>query len=288
MTTPTSDWHIHSRNSCDSACLVVEELIRDAADAGITDFGLTDHLHTPYNLPDIVMSRDEFVASMPHQRFHFGIEVSCVSQWELTELANTEYPDPVYGLRAGGPESAAPAIALTSEDIKRYEIEYVVAGTHWPLYVPLEREPVIRDYHRQNMYLATHPLVDIVAHPWWWMGHWQDDDGCYRTGPWLDNFDIVPKSMHEEFAAAAIEHGTAIEINIYAILANMSYPIRFKEQYAEYIAYLNDAGVSLSIGSDCHGRHYENRLEDAAHLLESTGVKRSELWTLPPRDATQS
>jgi histidinol phosphatase-like PHP family hydrolase len=285
MTTPTSDWHLHSRNSCDTACLVVEELIRDAADAGITDFGLTDHLHTPYNLPDIVSSREEFAASMPHQRFHFGIEVSCVSQWELTELANTEHPDPVYGLRAGGPESAAPAIALTSEDIERYEIEYVVAGTHWPLYVPLEREPVIRDYHRQNMYLATHPLVDIVAHPWWWMGHWQDNDGCYRTGPWLDDFDIVPKSMHEEFAAAAIEHGTAIEINIHAMLANMSYPARFKEQYAEYIGFLNDAGVSLSIGSDCHSRYYENRYEDAARLLESTDVNDSDIWTLPPREA---
>ena len=50
---PTSDWHIHSRNSCDAACLVVGELVNDASLAGLTDYGLTDHYHTPYNLPDI-------------------------------------------------------------------------------------------------------------------------------------------------------------------------------------------------------------------------------------------
>ena len=78
-----------------------------------------------------------------------------------------------------------------------------LAGTHWPMYVPLEREAVIRDYHRQNMFLATHPLVDIVAHPWWWMGHWMDRDGNFPAEPWFDDFDVIPRSMHQEFAAAA-------------------------------------------------------------------------------------
>lgn len=49
----TSDWHIHSRNSCDSACMTMADLVADAAAAGITDYGITDHVHTPFNLPDI-------------------------------------------------------------------------------------------------------------------------------------------------------------------------------------------------------------------------------------------
>ena len=45
--TITSDWHIHSRNSCDEASLVLRELVSEAATAGITAFGVTDHIHTP-------------------------------------------------------------------------------------------------------------------------------------------------------------------------------------------------------------------------------------------------
>ena len=86
-----SDWHIHSQNSCDSASMPVSELIRGAAEKGIVDYGLTDHLHTPYNMPDIVASRREYEACHPSPRFHFGIEVSCVSQWELDQLAAGEY-----------------------------------------------------------------------------------------------------------------------------------------------------------------------------------------------------
>ena len=72
------------------------------------------------------------------------------------------------------------------------------------MYVPFELDAVIRDYHRQNMFLALHPLVTIVAHPWWWMGHWADGEGNYPAEPWLDDFACIPRSMHDEFAAATV------------------------------------------------------------------------------------
>lgn len=80
------------------------------------------------------------------------------------------------------------------------------------MYVPLDREVIMRDYHRQNMFLATHPLVDIVAHPWWWHGHWRDSDGCYRAEPWFDDFSRIPQDVHNEFASAAIQHDIVVEI----------------------------------------------------------------------------
>ena len=277
-----ADWHIHSRNSCDEACLRVADLVREAEAKGIRDFGLTDHVHTPYNLPDIARSREEFLSVSPSPRFHFGIEVSCVSQWEIAELARGQHESPVYGLRSGGKAGCAPAIGITAEDIRKYQIEYVVAGTHWPLYVPLEREAVIRDYHRQNMFLATHPLVDIVAHPWWWMGHWMDPNGNYPAEPWFDDFGVIPKSMHHEFAAAALECGTAVEINIGANLLNPHYPRSFAPRYMEYLAELQSRGVRLSIGSDCHAAHYGVDFERVGRMLESAGI-RDDLWCLPPR-----
>lgn len=281
----TSDWHVHSRNSCDEAALPVADLVAQAAQHGITDFALTDHLHTPYNLPDIAASRREFLASRPHPRFHFGIEVSSVSQWELDEIAAGKHLKPTYGVRSGGPPGAAPAIALTEQHTAAYGIEFVVAGTHWPLYVPFEREAIIRDYHRQNLFLATHPLVDIVAHPWWWMGHWQDSDGRYTTDPWFDDFRRIPSSLHDEFAAAAREHGTVVEINIGAMILNMTYTDRFRRQYLDYLAELRAKGVTLCVGSDCHSAQYGPDLETACRMLEWVGIRNGDLWKLPPRDA---
>jgi len=282
--TITSDWHIHSRNSCDGACMAISDLISAAPNKGIRDYGLTDHIHTPFNLPDLSESLKEFLANTPPPNFHFAVEVSCVSQWEIDEVAAGKYNNPVYGVRSGGPANGPLAIGLNTEDIATYQIEYIVGGTHWPMYVPVEREAIIRDFHRQNMFLATHPLMDIVAHPWWWHGHWQDPDGRYTTGPWLDDFGKIPDSMHKEFAAAATEHHTVVEINISAMLLNRSYPERFKQQYLEYLAELKSQGVKLCVGSDCHSAQYEIDFEKAALMLDTVHIKDEDLWKLSPEN----
>ena len=281
--TITSDWHIHSRNSCDGACMEVAELVRRAPEEGITDFGLTDHIHTPFNLPDLENSRAEYLSVDPDPQFRFGVEVSSVSQWEIDEVATGRYENPVYGLRQGGPSNGPLAIGIDAENIEKYALEFVVGGTHWPMYVPFERETIIRDYHRQNLSLATHPLVDIVAHPWWWMGHWKEENGDYPAEPWFDDFGHIPHSMHDEFAAAAVENDTVVEINISAILLNPHYPAPFKEQYLEYLAELKERNVPLSIGSDCHSAHYEIDFATAASMLAKVGIRDEELWRLLPR-----
>lgn len=264
--------------------MTVSELVRSAADKGISDYGLTDHIHTQFNLPDLAASRKEYLASAPPPGFHFGVEVSCMSWWEITEVATGKYDAPVYGIRSGGPVNAVLAIGLNAEDIETYQIEYVIGGTHWPMYVPMERKAIIRSYHRQNMYLATHPLVDIVAHPWWWHKHWQDSDGFYRGKPWFDNFNRIPKSMHKEFAAAAIEYDTIVEINLGAMLLNPGYPEHFKQQYLEYLAELKSQGVKLSMGSDCHSAHYEVDFEKAVSMLDTVCIRDEDLWKLPRRE----
>jgi len=279
----TSDWHIHSRNSCDEASLPIADLISQAAELGVTDFGVTDHIHTPYNLPDLEASRKEFLASDPSPRVHFGVEVSVVSGWELGEIARGGHDNPVYGLRSGGPPGAPPAIGIAEDHLRRLGVEYVIGGAHWPLYVPLEREAVIRDYHRQNLFLATHPLVDIVAHPWWWMGHWQSADGRYLGDPWLDDFGKIPASMHDEFAAAVLEHSKVVEVNLEAILLNRSYPPTFAPQYLEYLASLKARGVRFSLGSDCHSPRYHADFATAEAMLAAVGIHDQDLWRLPAR-----
>jgi histidinol phosphatase-like PHP family hydrolase len=144
----------------------------------------------------------------------------------------------------------------------------------------MEREAVIRDYHRQNMYLAVHPLVDIVAHPWWWHGHWENAQGRYVAEPWFDDFNCIPRSMHQEFAAAAVENNIKVEINMLANLLNGKYPEKFKRQYLEYLAELKEQGVTFSIGSDCHHSHYRVPFDRAAKMLASIEITKENLWRL--------
>ena len=141
--------------------------------------------------------------------------------------------------------------------------------------------PAIKVYNQREVDELV--LVDIVAHPWWWMGHWQDDDGRYTTEPWFDDFRHIPRSMHDEFAEAAVQHGTVVEINIGAVLLNRQYPPSFMRQYLEYLAGLRACGVSLSIGSDCHGASYDVDFDAAAEMLAGVGFREEDLWRLPPR-----
>ncbi|MBN1349941.1 PHP domain-containing protein [candidate division KSB1 bacterium] len=48
-----TDFHLHTHDSCDEASLEIPDLIEGAKAKGIASFGITDHLHTSLNLPDI-------------------------------------------------------------------------------------------------------------------------------------------------------------------------------------------------------------------------------------------
>ena len=151
------------------------------------------------------------------------------------------------------------------------------------MYVEKEPEALIRDFHRQNMFLACHPLVTIVAHPWWWHGKWIDPDGKYRTKPWFEDFSVIPASLHDEFAAAVKENGKIVEINLWAMLLTHAYEESFKRQYLEYLAGLKSRGVKFSIGSDTHEGKYQVDLVESARRLDSVGITEQDLWTLPAR-----
>ena len=77
------DWHIHSEHSCDGACMKMESLVTGVVEKGIMRYGVTDHIHTPFNYPDIINSKKAYDINYTED-FYFGVEVSSVSQWELT------------------------------------------------------------------------------------------------------------------------------------------------------------------------------------------------------------
>jgi hypothetical protein len=247
---------------------------------GISRFGFSDHLHCHMNLPQLRRARQEFDALADKTGAHFGIEVSCLRVWDIEQNEAAGGTGHIYGVWEGGPADA-PLTIYWPDEIAELAPEYVIGGAHWPLGVPLERDAVIRSYHRQNMYLAQRPEVTIVAHPWWWEGHWRTADGRYPDLPWLSDFTVIPTSMHEEFAAVLRETGTYMELNAGAIFFNAHYPPTFARQYLEYVAFMKSLGVRFALGSDSHDAKYEPCLERLHEVLTPLRLTNEDFWPGP-------
>jgi len=276
----TTDWHIHTHCSCDSASMKLETLIQEAQELGISDFGISDHYHTRIQEPDIAASRREYDAVLekhPQLRghFHFGIEATLVSSWEVAQIAGGKYEEtPVYGLRVGGPANAPVILDFDEGFLERYGIEYVVTGMHWPMYCATDPQSLIKEYHRQYLYAATHPYTTIMAHYLWWddglLPNWWGVKGV--ENPFLD-FSVISQTMRSELKAALLEHQTAFEINLSTVVFDKCIPDSFRDEYLGWAADLQRSGVVLSIGSDCHSAHLNGTDYTAADkILTGYGI----------------
>ena len=277
----STDWHIHTEDSCDSACLRMADLVAEQKQNGITDYGVTDHLHTLLQEDAIRRSRAAYDAQMAlhpelQGHFHFGVEASVMSQWQVDKMARGEFPvPPVYGYRDGAPADAKMHIAVDAEFREKYGIEFVVTGVHWPLYEMYGKEVVAKEYFRQYLFAAAHPQTDILAHFLWWNSTVRDAE----TNPFLD-FSIISEQMRGELKAALLENHTAFELNIGAILL-APFPKTFLDEYMGWCGDLQRSGVVLSVGSDTHAAHTSLAdYEKTDALLEHYGIDREKLWCL--------
>lgn len=266
-----SDWHIHTNASYDAE-LPVTELLEKAEEGGIKQFGITDHVNYPFMLPHLEKSRKQF---LQHKKegFHFGVELTTLplSQYNfaLKHSADAEnsktwfvgYIPPIF-------KKDGIALSLSEQALYENKVEYVVAGAHWAFCAPLTRNMIIKNYHAQQMFLARHKSVDIIAHPWWvYYGKYLKND--IMTGPWFDDFDRIPYSMHDEFAAAAFENNKMVELNT-DFFVSSCYTEKFKKQYAEYICYLYEKGIPITIGSDLHS-NYTTHHNQVREYMEPLG-----------------
>lgn len=276
-----NDWHLHTRRSpCGHPGASYADTAAAVRACGVRRFGFSDHLHCHMNLPELRAARAEFDALPGGMGAHFGLEVSCLREWDIAQNEAAGEAGHIYGVWEGGPPEG-PLTVYWTDEVARLAPEYVLGGAHWPLGVPLEQEAVIRSYHRQNLYLAQRPEVTIVAHPWWWMGHWRTQDGRYPDLPWLGDFTVIPPSMHQEFAAALVENDTYLELNATAIFLNPTYPETFAAQYLDYVALMKSLGVRFTLGSDSHSESYGDFLHGLAEILAPLGLTDADFWPGP-------
>lgn len=286
----TSDWHIHTHCSCDSACMEFETLVKEAKESGITDYGVSDHYHTRIQEADIAASRREYEKTLEKYpelkgHFHFGIEATIISKWEVEQIVKGNYVEdaetPKYGIRKGGPKNAPVMYDFDEEFLEKYKIDYVVGGMHWPMYCDTDKQSVAKEYHRQYMFAATHPATTILAHYLWW------DAGLFKNlwkipdavNPFLD-LSIVSETMRSELRSALKENNVAFELNLSEVLSQ-TLPTSYKDEYLGFAADLQHNGIILSVGSDCHKAHLKdmdyNRAEE---VFRHYGINSSEFFCL--------
>lgn len=275
-----TDWHIHTEASYD-ADLKVSDLIERAKQNGIRQFGISDHVNYPFMVKHLERSKDLFSAH-PTEGFHFGVELTTLpkSQYDFA-LQHPADPDcrktwllgyipPIF-------KKDGIALSLSETELERCQVEYVIAGAHWSFDLRQSRKGAIKSYQEQQMFIARQKCVDIIAHPWWiYMGRFVKNG--MQTGPWFDDFAIIPQSHHEEFAAAVLENQKMVELNT-DFFVSTCYTDYFKRQYAEYICMLHEKGIPITIGSDLHG-NYTAHHEEVRHYMEPLGFT-SETFATP-------
>lgn len=263
--------HIHSQHSCDSACANLNDIQNEMLSIGMTEFGLSDHLHTHYNLCDIQGARNDFLSSGRPKQFHFGIEVSAVSLWECEKIAAGDYQiihdDPVYGLRFNeGPSGSPVCIGITEKEIKELGIEYVIGGVHWPLYSLPGRDSAYEDYFHQMMELIRNPQIDILAHPWGSIEHAAGDWFHHRDEAHKDYDAIlnIPEELNEKLVQALLEYNKCAELNLSVMLTR---PEKCCKYFWNLFSQWREAGVKFTIGSDQHSAHFNPIMFKSSELL---------------------
>jgi hypothetical protein len=270
------DWHVHSHHSpCGSPQAALGTLAANLCAAGVRRWGLADHVFTELNIPALEAARREFDQAVPAGQAVFAVEASVLRDWDLQETRRTGN---IWGYHPGGPPGRL-EMFLPEELVARLGIRYVIAGAHWALGAEMTVDDCVRCYHRQNMFLAEHPRVDIIAHPWWWRKQYFTPTETIEF-LWLADFSVIPRSMHDEFASAVRQHGKRVELNASNISTEQPLTRR-AEQYLEYLAGLKAAGCRFAVGSDSHAAEYRPQTPRLAEVLTRYGFDEADLWSGP-------
>ena len=256
-----SDWHIHTSASYD-ARLPLEQLIADAKAQGLRGFGITDHLN--YNDESFWGNIRESAANFKRLRGEFpgmrlGVELTPIPKPLLDHLAaggtRENWVPPIQS------EPYAVELPATKEELMALGIQYAIGASHWHVDVAehgpkVSVEAHIREWHRQQLYMACDERVTILGHPW----------TCNPC--WFGDFRIIPTSIKEELAAALLENGKFVECN--CSLFGSKYTSEFyRNQYAEYMRWLFEKGIPVTFGSDCHGKNKNTNYPDLRATYET-------------------
>ena len=272
-----SDWHIHTEASYD-ASLPLREILEKSQALGMEKVGITDHFN--FNdrsfTADILRSAADVKALQPQfPQLVLGVELTPIEKPEFDYIAKT-------GTREGyePPATDKPydmELAMTREELKALGVRYAIGASHWRVDVPHakklppDRDACIREWHRQQMWLACDERVTILGHPWY-----------IGRALWYEDFSVIPRSMHLELAAALKENGKYVECSEGMVYARKASE-RFRNQYAEFLRELFEMGIPLTYGSDSHSVFAPDLCEAEQYLLR-VGFREGDIGPIAEKD----
>lgn len=259
-----SDWHIHSEYSYDAANSL-EEIGEGAKAQGLRRIGITDHanFNDPQFLGDLRASAEGVKKAQEKYPFMIlGVELTPIPKPEFDYLAIHHTHDGFVPPIQDTPYDIE--LAASKEELMALGVRYAIGAAHWRVDLPggKDMEPdmdaCIKEWFRQQMYLACDERVTILGHPWW-------SGKCL----WYEDFSVIPKSMNEELAAALKENGKYVECNAHFFRHPKSAE-KFRHQYAEFLRELFEKGIPVTYGSDSH-RNFKDLRQDLDPYLREVG-----------------
>ena len=273
-----SDWHIHSEYSHD-ATQTLEHIASRAKELGLERVGITDHV----NINDtrfLAALKESSAGVSEFQKTHpevvLGVELTPIEKPEFDYLAKNG------GIREGyvAPETDKAydiELAVTKEELINHGVRYAIGASHWRVDFPRRNfdfadiNEVIKEWYRQQMWLACDERVTILGHPWY-----------NGSKLWYQDFSVIPHSMNKDIAAALKENGKYVECNAYVAYPPESSE-KYRYQYAEFLRELFEMGIPVTYGSDEHG-YYSDRIFEIEKLLSSVGFKEGDISGIAEKD----
>ena len=275
-----SDYHIHTTASYD-AHLPLEILIARAKEQGLRQFGVTDHAN--YNdakfMGNLRQSAENF-RRLRHlcPNMILGVELTAIAKPQFDYIARTGTREGYVPVPQDKPYDIE--LAATKDELRALGVVYAVGAAHWRVDVAdvkaadNSRDAQIREWHRQQMYLAADERCTILGHPW----------TCNSS--WYEDFTIIPRGMIEDELACLKQYGKYIECNV-SVFTSARIPEKFRRQYAEYLREAFEKGIPVTYGSDCHGAvraasDYPDQRPAAEKYLAAAGFRDGDIAGLDP------
>ena len=227
---------------------------------------------------DLVINLESWIQGKMYDRL--GLDDQTVN------ILGIELPEFEYIARTGKREGYLPPVqgspyaielAVTKEELISLGVKYAIGASHWRVDSPYsseddsDKEACIREWHRQQLWLAADERVTILGHPWF-----------HGKSLWYEDFDDIPRSMKEELSAALLENKKHVELNAHFYRAPLASE-KFRYQYAEYMREMFEMGIPVVYGSDSH-KNYHDQRDLAEVYLEAAGFKDGDIGELSEAD----
>jgi len=228
--------------------MTLDAIVRGCEQVGLETIGIADHLNRPEDAERNALLRKDIEQLDTPVRVYFGAEVG-------------------FAFKLG-------RHPLTVEDKQRLGYQYAIGSHHSTYLREYDLERIVQVQHEYHLATCADPVIDVLGHPWRFLY-----EEFKRTGwPWIDTMKCVPESMTRELAHAAVQTGTAVEINTTSNLCMKFQPESYFEEYVQYLSILAEEDVTFSLGSDAHELNEFEMIRLAWDVVDRLGIPDERIW----------